>query len=126
MSIRCATSKGGGGGSYYATMSRHPKSKARWYRSCCTNTKWQTQRGTRNLESCHCINEDNRTFSSKVSVTDSVTGACCMLYKVWASLTFRILISFPSKFWLLARFFLVMALMATTSRGRCKRRKRKG
>ena len=36
-------------------------------------------------------------------------------------LTLRILISLPSRFWLLARFFLVMALIATTLLGACKK-----
>ncbi len=41
---------------------------------------------------------------------------------IFSSLTFSILISLPSRFWDFARFFLVMALMATTSRGLCKKR----
>ncbi len=37
------------------------------------------------------------------------------------SFTLRILISFPRRFWDFCRFFLLIALMATVSRGRCKK-----
>ena len=45
------------------------------------------------------------------------SGSC----RIVDGLTFRILISFPSRFWDLAKFFLAIALIATTSFGLWKR-----
>ena len=44
-----------------------------------------------------------------------------IIFHNFNNLTLRILISLPSRFWLLARFFLVMALIATTLLGACKK-----